>query len=204
LTQTSTDSSNEGRRFFDRGRSLWTVRIAQGDCQVTSDENVVMTTILGSCVAACINDPVAGIGGMNHFLLPHDNTHKGLDEDQLSLRYGSYSMEVLINDILSRGGERQRLEAKLFGGANVMKSISDGVGHRNAEFIENFMRREGLSIVSQNMRGTNPRRIEYFPVSGRARMMQLTDKSEQEIFSQEAQRKVRAEVAESGSIELFD
>ena len=112
----------------------------QGDFYVTDTPQEVLTTILGSCIAACIRDPSVGVGGMNHFLLP-----EGDGEDRNARRFGVNAMEILINDILKRGGERSRLEAKLFGGANVINAMSD-VGSRNAAFAKQFLSDEGISI----------------------------------------------------------
>ena len=119
----------------------------------------VVTTLLGSCVAACIRDPVAGVGGMNHFLLPGEEarTH-GQDAE----RYGDYLMELLINGLMQQGAERERLEAKLFGGARMMRGLSD-IGKKNAEFAERYLRHEGISVVGKDLGGERGRRLQYWP-----------------------------------------
>lgn len=137
----------------------------QGDAYVTDNPLEILTTILGSCIAACIRDPATGIGGMNHFLLP-----EGEGDDRNARRFGVNAMEILINEILKRGGSRNRLEAKLFGGANVIKAMSD-VGSRNAEFAMQFLSDEGISVTGGDIGGTMPRRIQFWPVSGRARQL---------------------------------
>lgn len=137
----------------------------QGDFYVTAAPHEVLTTILGSCIAACIRDPSIGVGGMNHFLLPESD-----GEDRNASRFGVNAMEVLINDILKCGGERSRLEAKLFGGANVINAMSD-VGSRNAAFARQFLGDEGISITGGDVGGTMPRRIQFWPASGRARQL---------------------------------
>ncbi|HEY1941057.1 MAG TPA: chemotaxis protein CheD [Roseiarcus sp.] len=141
------------------------LHIVQGEYRVSADPNVVVTTLLGSCVAACIRDPVAGVGGMNHFLLPGEEarTH-GQDAE----RYGDYLMELLINGLMQQGAQRERLEAKLFGGARMMRGLSD-IGRKNAEFAERYLRHEGISVVGKDLGGERGRRLQYWPVSGRAR-----------------------------------
>lgn len=137
--------------------------VGQGEHKVSSDPRVMLTTILGSCVSACLRDPVAGVGGMNHFLLPEG----AADADGDGRRYGAYAMELLINAVLSAGGRRERLEAKLFGGGRMFDSLQD-VGLSNAEFAERYLRDEGIPLVGGSLRGGGARRIQFWPVSGRA------------------------------------
>lgn len=139
------------------------VQLTLGDTYVTSEPEEVLTTILGSCIAACIRDPVAGVGGMNHFLLPDGNSG-----DREARCYGVNAMELLINDILKHGGDRRRLEAKLFGGANVVAALTD-VGSRNYAFARQFLTDEGIPIVGGDVGGDLARRIQFMPVNGRAR-----------------------------------
>ena len=146
------------------------VHVVQGEHYVTDDASVMLTTILGSCVAACIRDPLAGLGGMNHFLLP-EGAGSGTDA---SRRYGAYLMEVLINDVLKAGGRRDRLEAKLFGGGRMFDSLRD-VGRSNADFAEKFLRDEGIPVVGGSLRGDGGRRLHYWPVTGRALQRAVTD-----------------------------
>jgi len=195
------DADGKGRgprRFRNPHDGCWHTQIMQGEAYVTDDANEVLTTILGSCVAACIRDPVLHLGGMNHFLLP-----EGDNRDGGGMRYGVYAMEKLINGILSRGGVRERLQAKLFGGANVMASLSE-VGTRNAEFAERFLQNEGIAIVGGDLRGTAPRRIQYWPSSGRARQLAIVTDAGKLV--QEELREARAEQRESekeNDVELF-
>jgi chemotaxis protein CheD len=125
-----------------------------------------MTTILGSCVAACIYDPLIGVGGMNHFLLAED------DGGEAAMRYGAYAMEVLINDLLKRGAARERLQAKLFGGAKMMDRLND-IGASNADFARRFLANEGIPVVSSSLGGRSARRVEFWPVGGRARQREV-------------------------------
>jgi chemotaxis protein CheD len=141
------------------------VHIVQGEFQVTDDPNLVVSTLLGSCVAACIRDPVAGVGGMNHFLLPGDT---GRERDGEAERYGDFLMELLVNGLMQKGACRERLEAKLFGGARMLQGLSD-IGAKNAEFAERYLQYEGIRLVSKDLGGERGRRLQYWPVSGRAR-----------------------------------
>lgn len=191
------------RRFFDPVLKVQVVSVFQGDFYITQRSSEMLTTVLGSCIAACVRDPVLGIGGMNHFLLPEC---KGCENEggNVQMRYGSFSMEQLINGILSRGGRRDRLEIKVFGGANVIKS-SVAVGHRNADFIERYLTTEGFSIASRHLRGTMPRKVQYFPGSGLVRMKEVADVLAGRVFEIEQKHQVKARPApQAGSIELFD
>ena len=146
-------------------RSERRVNIVQGEYKVSDDPDIVVSTLLGSCVAACIRDPVARVGGMNHFLLPGDD---GRPYDHEAERYGDYLMELLINGLMKQGAQRERLEAKLFGGARMMGGLSD-IGKKNAEFAERYLQHEGIAVVGKDLGGDRGRRLQYWPVSGRAR-----------------------------------
>jgi len=169
------------------------VHVIQGEFHVT-DEDVVLTTILGSCVAACIRDPIARVGGMNHFLLPGANGDEGL-------RYGVQSMELLVNALLRCGARRERLEVKLFGGAHLFDGLSD-VGAQNSAFAERFLRDESLTHVGGSLRGDRARRIQYWPLSGRARQILLAP-TESKVFAAERRRPAAPAPADSGALELF-
>jgi len=190
-------------RYFDRALGMTVVNVFQGDYYITSRRDEVLTTVLGSCIAACIRDPVIGYGGMNHFLLPQ----MGGDVTgpmSASLRYGSFAMEQLINEILRRGGRRERLEVKVFGGGNVMAGLS-GVGHKNADFIEEFLRNEGLAIAGMHLRGNRARKVQYMPGSGKVRMREVGTSAAQKLATKEVAQNVKVIVAEdTGAIELFD
>ncbi len=153
----------------DRPGKGGTLLVIQGEYRISRDPDAVLATLLGSCVAACMHDPIAKIGGMNHFLLPGDTEgSSGAAE-----RHGVHAMELLVNGLLEQGAARHRLEVKLFGGANTMSGLSD-IGALNAQFAINFLKRERLAIVSECLRGSRGRRIQYWPVSGRARRIFMT------------------------------
>lgn len=143
------------------------IHVIQGDYAVAREGSSVLTAILGSCVAACIRDPEAGIGGMNHFLLPES---KASSSEQVL--YGAQSMELLINALLKAGAHKNRLEAKIFGGARMIAGLSD-IGESNGEFARRFLRDEGIPCLAESLGGTKARRIRFWPVSGKVRQMLL-------------------------------
>jgi chemotaxis protein CheD len=143
------------------------IHVIQGDYAVARDDSSVLTAILGSCVAACIRDPQVGIGGMNHFLLPEAKT--GSSEQVL---YGAQSMELLINALLKAGARKDRLEAKIFGGARMIAGLSD-IGQSNGEFARRFLRDENIPCLAESLGGTKARRIRFWPASGRAKQLLL-------------------------------
>jgi chemotaxis protein CheD len=155
------------RGYFDQRFNARIVNVPPGGHDISDVADEVLSTVLGSCVAACLRDPMAGIGGMNHFLLPGED---GLAEGQSldDLRFGTAAMEVLVNALLKRGALRSRLEAKVFGGAAMMATAGEAVGTKNAAFIVAFLAREGIPVKSQDLGGAHPRRVNYAPVSGRA------------------------------------
>lgn len=169
------------------------VHVVQGQYYVTTDPAIVLTTALGSCVAACIRDPLLGLGGMNHFLLPDGSDASGAE----ATRYGAYAMELLINGLMGAGARRERLEAKIFGGGQMADRTID-VGGRNVEFARSFLEREGILLVGGSTGGSHVRKIEYWPTTGRARQRLLIGQ-DQEVFGSE--KPVQAQ--DAGSVELF-
>ena len=170
------------------------LNIVQGEFHVTDDAGLVLTTILGSCVAACLHDPVARVGGMNHFLLPGDEISTMACD-----RYGVHAMELLVNGLLQRGARRERLQAKLFGGARMLKGLTD-IGTMNADFAERFIKRERIAYTGGSLRGERGRRLQFWPVIGRARQLAMA-KSDTAVFAAEAVRPVMP--AEQGGLELL-
>jgi chemotaxis protein CheD len=171
------------------------IHVIQGEFHVVRDENVVLMTILGSCVAACMRDSELRIGGMNHFLLPGGDGRSGGDEAE---RYGVHLMELLVNALLKSGAHRDRLECKLFGGARVVKGLSD-IGAKNASFAHRFLRNEGVKILAEDLGGDLGRRLEYYPVSGRARQTFLSPESRQ--INENLMPAIK--LPGSGAVELF-
>ena len=171
------------------------VHVVQGEFHVTDDPGVVLTTILGSCVAACLRDPLARVGGMNHFLLPGCGGEAGGD----TVRHGVHAMELLVNGLLRKGARRERLEAKLFGGARMLEGLTD-IGTQNAEFAEYFLQRERIAFAGGSLGGDRGRRVQFWPASGRARQMTI-EQGEATVFA--AERRAKAAPADVGSVELF-
>lgn len=165
------------------------INIVQGECHVSGDADLSITTLLGSCVAGCINDPVAKVGGMNHFLLPGEDT-----SSPLVARHGVHLMELLINGLLKNGAARHRLEAKLFGGARTMLTLGD-YGVANAKFAQEFLKREGIAITGGSLGGETGRRIEFWPSTGRVRQKLAR--------TLEEPRPAAAPLSGGGELELF-
>jgi len=189
-------------RYHDRRLGAEMVNIVVGGCVVSDDPNVIVTTTLGSCVAACLYDPVAAIGGMNHFLLPE----AGLDTLSLASRYGSAAMEQLINRLLSVTGRRDRLRAKIFGGANVNLTTlrSSNIGERNVEFVMEYLATEGIPTMSWDVGGVSPRAIRFFPTTGRSQRRLIGSESLRDIARSESSFIERLRTTEiDGDVELF-
>lgn len=180
-----------------------TVKIAPGEHYVTTRGDVVITTTLGSCVAACIRDAVAGVGGMNHFMLPSSDSG-AWGSDTASLRFGNFAMERLVNEILKRGGRRDRLEVKAFGGGDVL-GIRSPVGKLNADFIGWYLREEGMRLAASQLGGHVARMVQYFPLTGRARVLEIPIQASNASTQQERQYRDSLRAAPvSADIELFD
>jgi chemotaxis protein CheD len=171
------------------------VHLLEGQYHVSGDPAVVLTTTLGSCVATCLRDPEVGVGGMNHFLLPGED----LTEGREAARYGAFAMELLINALLARGARRHKLEAKLFGGGQLLQGLTN-VGEQNVTFAENFLTREVITLFGGSVRGPHARKIQYWPVSGRARQLELA-RGEERVFARELTAKDRQ--MDYGDVELF-
>ncbi|TCO72317.1 chemotaxis protein CheD [Rhodovulum euryhalinum] len=141
--------------------------VIQGEFRVSRDPEIVLSTVLGSCVSACIFDPLARVGGMNHFLLPGDE-----GSNKSELKYGAMAMELLINELLKSGAVRSRLRVKLFGGARVSAAFTD-IGEKNVIFARSYLRREGFEVLSESLGGQQARRLHFRPATGAARLVML-------------------------------
>jgi len=170
-------------RYWDKLHKAYAAKILPGEYYVTLHAELV-TTVLGSCISACIRDVKLGIGGMNHFMLPHSNEQSSWGDSSSAARYGSYAMEVLINDILKNGGRRENLEVKLFGGGQVLAQKTD-VGNKNITFVREYLKSEGLHLTSEDLGGTYPRKVLFFPDSGRVRMKKLKTLANKTIAKRE-------------------
>ncbi len=189
-------------RYWDPTQGMWAVKILPGQFN-SSNQEEVLVTVLGSCISACIHDPYLRIGGMNHFMLPQEEGPSSWSG--WAARYGSNAMELLINQILSRGGSRQRLEVKLFGGGRVLTAQIMDIGARNIEFALDYVKREGLKLVGQDLGAECARKVRFFPSTGRVQMkhvhMTRNDVlAERELTYKQSLSKTN-ELA--GSVELF-
>jgi len=188
-------------RYYDRHFQVDAAKILPGEYFVSAS-GMLLITVLGSCVAACIRDSETGVGGMNHFMLPDDG---GREHFGSSARYGTYAMEVLINQLLKSGAKRSRLEAKVFGGGAVLSGLSSSnVGARNAEFVLDYLKTEKIPVLAKDLLDSYPRKLYYFSDSGRALVKKLHRVHNDTLFTRERAYKDRlAGVQVEGDVELF-
>jgi chemotaxis protein CheD len=149
--------------YFDAHFNREVIKIKPGECFATT-RPLIIATVLGSCVAACVRDTLRGIAGMNHFMLP-DHGAEGIGAG--SLRYGLFAMESLINEFIKRGSDRRHLQVKIFGGAAVVDAIRTDIGAQNATFVENYLADEGLLTTATDLGGNAPRKVFFFVENGR-------------------------------------
>lgn len=193
-------------RYWDQENQIVAAKLMPGEYYVTNQDEMI-TTVLGSCVAACIRDVITGVGGMNHFMLPETTENRLNARDEAVVgnasRYGNYAMEHLINSILKNGGKRKNLEVKLFGGGKIIATLGD-VGARNIKFVLDYVDTEALKLVSQDLGDIYPRKVNFFPMTGRVRMKKIKDLHNQTIFMREKQYSSSIKNAPvEGSVELF-
>ena len=195
------------KRNWDQACNRWSAKILPGEYYVTRSDEAI-STVLGSCISACIRDPVVRIGGMNHFMLPEDNSSgKSAWMDGpggLATRYGSYAMESLINELMKLGARRERFEVKLFGGGKILSSMTD-IGEKNIEFAREFLTLEGFKVAAEDVGDVYPRRVLYIPATGvvmlkRLRALDVVDIARRETNYQSS---LVARPAES-DVELFE
>ena len=189
--------------YFDSSFDIDAAKILPGEYYVTK-RNMVLVTVLGSCVAACIRDRVSGIGGMNHFMLP-DSNRDSSDPTSISARYGSYAMEMMINQLLKSGARRGNIEAKLFGGGSVMLGmVTANVGARNAEFALDYLHAEGIEVVGQDLLEDYARKVYFFPNSGRVLVKKIRTMHNETIIEREQAYRAKLKVVDiQGDVELF-
>lgn len=193
-------------RYWDKTREQFAAKLLPGEYYVTVN-NEVITTVLGSCVSACIRDRIFGIGGMNHFMLPAqtDNSSDAWKDTGISAstRYGNYAMEHLINDILKNGGEKRNLEIKIFGGGKILQSMTD-VGKRNIEFVREYIAKESYKLVSEDVGDICPRKVLYDPRTGKVQIKRLRNIHNNTIVEREKDYMNNLDVQPvKGEIDLF-
>ncbi len=193
-------------RFWDFKNQMISAKILPGEYYVSSQQEII-ATVLGSCVSACVRDVRHSIGAMNHFLLP---LHKGeewseqLTANDQATRYGNFAMEHMINDVLKFGGRKEFLEFKVFGGARVISNMGD-VGKSNIRFVLNYLDVEGYKVSAKDVGGINPRKVLYYPQSGRVRVKKIKDLHNDTIIRRETEFMHNLEKPEAitGEIEMF-
>jgi chemotaxis protein CheD len=188
--------------YFDRDVGSMAIKLLPSEYYVTTTDTV-LTTVLGSCVAACIVDIDNGIAGMNHFMLPEDGEATARDQTE-SMRYGAYAMDVLIREMVRAGARRERLQAKVFGGAAVLANMTTlNIGDRNADFVLRYLRDERISIAAQDLRGQHARRVCFMPASGKAVVRKLRGQTDVQLIQREEGellRKLTSRRSNPGSI----
>lgn len=158
-------------RYWDKTLNMPAAKILPGEYYVTVNSEVIVT-VLGSCISACIRDRIYNIGGMNHFMLPKNSENSSGKFMDKSTRYGNYAMEHMINQILKNGGRRENLEVKIFGGGRILATMTD-IGMRNIEFVREYIATEGLALIAEDVGDRYPRKVMYFPETGKARVKRL-------------------------------
>jgi chemotaxis protein CheD len=190
--------------YFDPEHNADAAKILPGEYYVTA-RDMMIVTVLGSCVCACIRDKVSGIGGMNHFMLPDSGWDQSNPLGE-SARYGTYAMEVLINELLKMGANRRNFEAKVFGGGAVLRGFTvTNVGERNAEFVLRYLKTENIHVAAQDLLDIYPRKVYFFPQNGLVRVKKLRTVHNDTIINRESEYKTRLQYDKvSGDIELFE
>lgn len=196
------------KRYHDRQRDIVVAKILPGEFYVTKQEEAI-STVLGSCISACIRDVKLGIGGMNHFMLPMKGDSVGKDgwqnNNSYTCRYGLWAMEYLINEIIKYGGIKDNFEVKLFGGGRVLQNMTSDVGAKNIQFAQDYLLNEGLRVSGSDIGGPWPRKVLFFPTSGKVLVKKLQTTHNDTIQRREIQYQESLDkpVADKNDIELF-
>jgi len=193
-------------RYWDPYQEVYAAKILPGQYYVTLHGEMIVT-VLGSCVSACIRDSIFGIGGMNHFMLPNSGGSRDrgalIQSTDNAARYGVHAMELLINEILKNGGQRKNLEVKITGGGRMIANISD-IGQQNIDFVREFIDIEGLSIAAEEVGDIYPRKVYYYPATGKVRVKKLRTMHNETIASRETEYMMDLrKKSDRGDIELF-
>ena len=201
------DGYGHVNRYFDKKNNVWAAKILPGELYV-STQGEMITTTLGSCISACVRDVRTGIGGMNHFMLPKGNHYStdvwGDNPITSASRYGNWAMEFLLNEILKLGGSREYLEVKVFGGGQMMASMTD-IGQKNILFVYQYMADEKLKISASDVGDIYARRVIYFPKTGRVMLKRLKASENKKLVKRDDdyRKKVESVSNSNSGIELF-
>ena len=193
-------------RYWDKLHVIYAAKILPGEYYVTVN-NEAIATVLGSCVSACIRDKVTKVGGMNHFMLPVEHSSSSgawkSTGAGAATRYGNYAMEHMINDILKNGGKRENLEVKVFGGGKILAQMTD-IGMRNINFVRDYIQTEGLKLLTEDLGDIYPRKVIYFPESGKVKVKKLRSLHNDTIIERESAYMHELEDKPvEGDVELF-
>jgi len=185
--------------YFDRHFGREAVKILPGEYYATAQGRLIVT-VLGSCIAVCLRDREHAIGGMNHFMLPGENDAVAGS----NARYGGYAMELLMNHLLRLGARRSRLEAKVFGGAHVLRGQGNAIGERNSRFVLSWLAAENIAVTARDLLDVYPRKVYFFPDCGRVLVRRLKSLHNTTLIDRELEygRRLRGTAVE-GDIELF-
>ncbi|MGH1462014.1 MAG: chemotaxis protein CheD [Neptuniibacter sp.] len=186
--------------FWEPRWSKYAVKVAPGEFYV-SNSDMVITTVLGSCISVCIHDPVKKLGGLNHFMLPNSGSNDDLSR---SMRYGFFAMEQLINELMKYGCRRESLQIKLTGGGEMIRSAINQIGQQNIDFILQYLKDEGLNFIASDLGGNRARKVAYFPLEGRMLVNKLDHREDQRLIEEE--RTFRVDVdshLDDTDVELF-
>ncbi|MBS0455122.1 MAG: chemoreceptor glutamine deamidase CheD [Proteobacteria bacterium] len=183
--------------YFDRDIGCKAVKLLPSEYYVTQDDTA-LTTVLGSCVAACLHDPEAGVAGMNHFMLPADADDAPRQHAD-AMRYGEYAMDVLLRELMRLGARRDRLRAKVFGGGAVLSNMTTlNIGDRNADFVLRYLQEQGIAVAAQDLRGPHARRVCFMPATGKAVVRKLRTQAGVQMVQREEQALMR-QLADDGA-----
>ena len=192
-------------RYVDKSQGVITAKILPGEYYVT-DKDEMITTVLGSCISVCIYEQRTGLGGMNHFMLPSSNSLNDADDLMSeSFRYGDVAMERMINDLLRNGADKDKIVFKAFGGGQIIKQMTS-VGDRNIKFLHKFMVMEGYKLSAADLGGPHPRKVNFFPQTGKVMVKKLQHMHNDTIAIRETQYRSKLDTpgGKSGDIDLFD
>ncbi len=190
----------QATKYFDKHFARQAMKIQPGEFYATAQDEVIVT-VLGSCVSACLLDPVGLVGGMNHFMLPEDRSREAKDVF-FAARYGGAAMELLINELLRLGARKDRLVAKVFGGGRVMKGMGD-VGARNIEFVLRFLAQESIPIWSEDLGADYARKVYFFPHTGQVLMRRIDRLNNDTLLNRESSFRKKISQRDDGDVELF-
>lgn len=199
------NNNGHGVDYFDQQFKLASIKLMPGDYVATACEPKLLVTVLGSCVAACLRDPVTGVCGMNHFMLPE--SRNAIAQDSLAARFGVQAMELLILDMQRKGASRERLQAKVFGAGSVLEGMNVvNVGELNAAFILNYLKVENIRMLASDLLGECARKVYFFSESGKVMIRRLHNSHESQLTQRERryQEAIEQKADHSGSVDLFD